>query len=1327
MSGKDGLHVSVRSIATAEPVADTEVRLIARNNEILGTAKTGPDGTVVFGAGLQKGEGGDAPALVVAQSAASDYSFVDLTQPAFDLTDRGVDGRSPPGNVDAFVYAERGVYRRGETVHATVLLRDDHANAMMGLPVTLVVERPDGVEYLSVNLDDKGAGGHSHDFTINAVAQGGTWRIKALTDPNGDPVGETSFLVEDYVPDRIEFDLTAKSAKANVGEGAKFALDGRYLFGAPAAGLDLEANLTVGINYRPFDEWKDYRFGLMDERLDSIQTTVSDLPQTDISGHAELDMLLPDLPVTTQQLKVDVAVRMREPGGRAVEKTASLPIEATQPMIGIKAGFEDGAAPEGQAANFNVIAVDRDGKLRAVTGATWTLKRLSRDWQWFKLDGEWRWEAVTRTSKIGSGTLDLAADKPADFSQMLSWGEYRLEIGADGYTPASIDFSSGYYYYDTAKSDTPDNLKVALDKTDVKSGDVINVKLEARHAGKATVQIVGDGLLATQTVDVKEGGVTLPFTVGQDWGTGAYVLASLHKPMDVKAKRMPSRAMGVAWFGIDREARTLAVKLTPPEMMKPRQKLTVPVKVENLTAGEEAFITVAAVDVGILNLTRYDPPAPENYYYDQKRLTAELRDIYGVLIDGMQGERGKLRSGGDGGAAFNAPPPTQKPLSQYSGIVKVGADGTASIDFDIPAFNGTVRVMAVAWTKDKVDHASSDVVVRDPVVVSGTLPRFIAAGDASQLRFDIVNAEGPAGDYTLGVSIDGPVQASSGMGIQKIALGAAGARAAIIVPVSGTRPGVATVIATLKGPGDILLDQEFTLGVMPSNPLVTRRTTMPLAAKGGSLTLSKDLVAEMLPGTASVALSVSPLPELDVAGLVKDLDRYPYGCSEQTVSRALPLLYLSELGVDKKEIDGELHERMQQAVERLVNRQAGSGAFGLWSAYSDDSSLWLSSFVTDFLLRAREKGFDVPEDVLVNGLDYLRNTVGNSPDIEEGQGQDMAYALYVLARAGRAPVGDLKYLADTKLNDFGSPLAVAQVAAALSILGDRERSATAFDAAIEKLGEDVEDSNRGYWRSDYGSVLRDASAILALATDSEAKPEVIKTAMSAIEVERARSRYTSTQEMSWMVLAARAVLGQAKSIRLDANGEQHAGSLNRMFKGEALDKDYKVSNLGAQPLKAIVAVSGSPLVAEPASSNGLTIDRKYFTTAGEPVEIANVKQNTRLVAVLTVSKAVGDAETGTFLLVDPLPAGFEIENPVLVNSGNTGQLPWLSDTTYASYTEFRDDRFVASFYNSSAKLSYMIRAVAPGTYAHPGAYVEDMYRPELNARTATGSVIVSAP
>ena len=1325
-SGKDGLHVTVRSIATAEPMKDIEIRLIARNNDVLATAKTDATGSAAFDAGLQKGEGGNAPALVVAQSAENDYSFIDLTQPAFDLTDRGVEGRDPPGAVDAFVYAERGVYRRGETVHATVLLRNDKANAMAGTPVTMIVERPDGVEYSRTTIADQGAGAHTQDIAINAAAQGGTWRIKALTDPNGDPVGETSFLVEDYIPDRIAFDLKAKAAVATVGEGANFTVDGRYLFGAPGAGLDLEANLTVASDATPFPQWQDYQFGLMDERVDTLQISAEGLAPTDINGHADLSLRLPNLPVTTKPLRADVAVRMREPGGRAVEQTASLPVKAEKPMLGLKPGFDYGSVGEGQPATFELIAVDPDGKPIEVKAAAWTLKRLTTDYQWFNSDGSWRWESVTHSSKIATGKVDIAAAKPAALSQTLSWGQYRIEIAADGLTPVSIDFSSGYYYGDTSKAETPDTLKVALDKTDAKTGDTINVKIEARYAGKATIQVIGDGQLAVQAIDVPEGGITVPITVGEGWGTGAYVLASLYKPMDMKAKRMPARAVGVAWFGIDRDVRTLGVKLSAVEMMKPRQRLSVPLKIDGLTAGEEAYVTVAAVDVGILNLTRYNPPAPEKYYFDQKRLSAELRDIYGVLIDGMQGERGKIRAGGDGAAAFNAPPPTQPPLSLFSGIVKVAADGSASIDFDIPAFNGTVRVMAVAWSKDKVGHASADVIVRDPLVIAGTLPRFMAVGDTSRIRFDFINAEAPAGDYTLGVSIDGPLKADAATTIQKLTIGGAGNRVTVNVPITATAPGTASIVATLKGPGDIILDQTYALGVLPANPLSTHRITMNLAANGGALTLSKDLLASMLPGTASVALSVNSLPELDAAGLIKDLDLYPYGCSEQTVSRAMPLLYLSDLGVDSKILDGGLQERMANAVSRLVNRQAGNGSFGLWSAYGDDSNLWLSAFVTDFLLRAREKGFEVPEDVLVNGLDYLRNTVGNAPDIEQGAGQDMAYALYVLARAGRAPVGDLKYLADTKMDDFGSSLARAQIGAALSLLGDKARSETAFDSAIAGLDEAVTANDRSY-RADYGSVLRDASAILALATDSKSKPQIIKAAARVVSAERAKYRYASTQEMTWMVLAARAIAKDNAAIKLDANGTAQAGALYKVFRDSELAGEYRVTNKGPTALRAVVALSGSPLVAEPASSNGLMIERKYYTTAGELLDIATVAQNTRFIAVLSVASQASSPENGNFLLVDPLPAGFEIENPTLISSGSTANLPWLTDATSANYTEFRDDRFVASFTSSSAKLAYMVRAVAPGTYAHPGATVEDMYRPDKNARTATSTVVVTAP
>jgi uncharacterized protein YfaS (alpha-2-macroglobulin family) len=954
---------------------------------------------------------------------------------------------------------------------------------------------------------------------------------------------------------------------------------------------------------------------------------------------------------------------------------------------------------------------------------TWSLKRLTTTYQWFNSGNDWRYEAVTRASKIAGDVIAIGKDKPAQLSQTLSWGEYRLEAVAEGMAPASIDFYSGYYY-SGASADTPDTLKVALDKTSVKTGDTLNVKIDSRFAGKASLQVVGDRLLSSQSIDVPEGGTTVPLTVEKGWGTGAYVLVTDFKPIDVAAKRMPARAIGVAWFGIDRQERTLDVKMAPVAQMKPRQPLKVPVKIGGLAPGERAYVTVAAVDVGILNLTRYKPPEPESFYYDQKRLTAEIRDLYGRLIDGMQGSRGRIRSGGDSGGEWGAPPPTQPPLSLFSGLVQVKDDGTAEVSFDIPAFNGTVRVMAVAWTGSKVGHAVSDVIVRDPLVIAGTLPRFLSVGDQSRFRLDLINAEAPPGDYELLVTINGPVEADISSLSRNVTVGAAGTRQPVNIPINAKAVGKATLVAELTGPQGVDVDQTYSLDVLPANPVVTRRIVKEIAPNGGAITVSNDLLAEMVAGTAALALSVGPLPELDAAGLVRDLDRYPYGCSEQTVSRALPLLYLSELGAKDVTIEGDLKDRLQDAVSRLVNRQSANGAFGLWSAGSADDNLWLSSFVTDFLLRAREKGFAVPEDALVNAIDYLKNTVGNAPDIESGKGEDIAYALYVLARAGKAPMGDLKYLADTRIDDFGSPMARAQIAAALAILGDKPRADQAFASALTALEDEEANPDRGY-RPDYGSALRDASGLLALANDTDTGASVIKAAAQVIVTERAKTTYTTTQEMTWMVLAARAMAKEAASLKLDANGTQQTGALYKLFDEGELAKPYQVKNLNANPLRAVIAVSGSPSAAEPAASNGLTIARTYYTPAGDEVDPANVKQNSRMVVVLSVSQQGGGDQNGNFLLVDALPAGFEIENPALVSSGDTSGLAWLTDTTETSHAEFRDDRFIAAFSSSTAKLAYSIRAVAPGTYVHPGATVEDMYRPELNARTETGTVTVT--
>src|SRR5439155_4209001 len=142
------------------------------------------------------------------------------------------------------------------------------------------------------------------------------------------------------------------------------------------------------------------------------------------------------------------------------------------------------------------------------------------------------------------------------------------------------------------------------------------------------------------------------------------------------------------------------------------------------------------------------PPAPDDYYLGQRRMTSEIRDLYGQLIDGMQGTRGQIKSGGDAaGAELQGSPPTQKPLALYSGIVTVGADGSAEISFDIPEFAGTARVLSLAWTSTKLGCSNTAVIVRDPVVLTATLPRFLLNGDKGTMSFDLDNVEGAPGDY----------------------------------------------------------------------------------------------------------------------------------------------------------------------------------------------------------------------------------------------------------------------------------------------------------------------------------------------------------------------------------------------------------------------------------------------------------------------------------------------------------------------------------------------------------------------------------------------------
>jgi alpha-2-macroglobulin len=193
-------------------------------------------------------------------------------------------------------------------------------------------------------------------------------------------------------------------------------------------------------------------------------------------------------------------------------------------------------------------------------------------------------------------------------------GRYRLEVstGEVNGPVTSLSFDAGFYA--EASADTPDLLEVALDKPDYKSGDTMNVAVTARTAGRLTINVFTDRLVATQSQDVKVGTVRASLAVGREWGTGAYMVATLRRPLDAPAQRMPGLAIGVQWFSIDKAARTVALDMELPATMRPNAPLTVPIKIAGLSAGEEARVVVAAVDVGILNLTNYKPPAPDDYY-----------------------------------------------------------------------------------------------------------------------------------------------------------------------------------------------------------------------------------------------------------------------------------------------------------------------------------------------------------------------------------------------------------------------------------------------------------------------------------------------------------------------------------------------------------------------------------------------------------------------------------------------------------------------------------------------------------------------------------------
>lgn len=1314
-TGTDGLSVQARSLETGRPMHRLELRLIARNNEVLGKVLTDTAGMAHFDPGLMRGAGGRTATAVMAFRRDGDFSFLDISGPAFDLSDRGVGGRTMPQDIDIFFYTDRGVYRPGETAHVMALSRDPSAVAVKDQKLTFRLLRPDGIEAKRyVDVVDTG-GGYSVDVDLPSSARTGPWTLEAYLDPEGDPLASTQFLVEDVVPARIEAKLTAAADVLTPPAPLPVQIDAKYLYGAPAANLPVKSEVVIAADPNPFPDQPGYRFGLADEKVEAERLTYDDTT-TDDQGHLELDMSFDTVPDAQVPLAATLRVEVYEFGGRPVIETLTKSIRDKDLYLGIKPLFADDQTQEGSQAEFEVLAVGRDGKAKVQPNLSYRLVREDWDYVWYYRDNRWDYDYIVRDAESSTGTVNVAADQPAKLSLPVNWGRYRLEVfDPSTGTASSVRFYAGWWSA-PGTGGTPDKMQVVADKELYEAGDKAELRLSAPFAGEAQVTIATDHILDSFSVSVPKDGKTISIPVDKKWGAGAYVLVNAYRAGKGN-EHGPGRAIGLTWLAVDPKPRTLQVSMTVPETMKPRQSIEIPVAVSNL-AGKAAYLTVAAVDEGILQLTDFETPDPIDHYFGKRRLGVEIRDLYGQLIDGKEGKRGTIRSGGDGeGLAKRGAPKEIKLVALFSGIVQLDAEGKATIKFEVPDYNGRLRLMAVAWDDQNTGAAEAPLIVRDPVVALASAARFLAPGDNSNVSLSIQNVEGAAGIYQIDLTSTDNLRLTGEKHLE-VEL-TKGASHDWRTGVQGLAVGEGNVTMTMKGPDGFALTRVINLPVRPGQAAISQTLTQRLLP-GAPLKISANAMADFLPETAELRLSFSPHPNLDVQSVLANLYHYPYGCLEQTTSVAFPLLFTNEVAeiwsLENKYAKSDPKE-VQGAIGRILERQRSDGLFGLWTGFSPPEN-WLSAFAMDFLTQARARGYEVSDIAYNHGLDGLRYVATDYNNDSADNLAARAYAVYVLAKAKEVKLSDLRYLADNYLDRMPSGLALAQLGTALALNGDVARANAAFDAALLA-------ANRARRHlMDYGSDLRDIAAIITLLAEAKLPGRDPTTYLDTLAALQAGRGYLSTQEEVWILMAAKATTSSSQpEVSIDRDAQAAVKQTKPYFlhlASEELGAGSVFTNTGKEPVYAKATVAGVPIADLPPEQTGFEINRVFYTLTGEPVDLKKVRQNDVLVAVISGKVKADDLRRA--MVVDLLPAGLEIENERLTDTRRTGDLSWLPTLTSLNYSEFLDDRYIGALDvdagndNGNFNVAYMVRAVTPGTYTVPAVQVEDMYAPEVRAR-----------
>lgn len=1299
-----GMLVSAHSLATSEPMKGVALKLIAASNEQLGSWTTDETGRVMIPAGLLRGEHGDAPKILSAIDDKSGFTYLQVDTPALDLSDLDIEGRAPPARNDAFLWTDRGVYRPGETIHLGAMLRDRYGALVKDVPLTLHVVRPDDIEVEKRTLTLDSAGAATVDIKTADNAYSGSWRLWVSAGDKED-IGSTKVSVQDFVPPRLEAKVSLPDGALSADSEIPASVSADYFYGSPGADLSGTVEATLREAKSPFKGLDDFHFGLTQEAFLPKSLPTAEFT-TDDKGKAIASLKVEETPDTTVPLEINVRATVNDVDGRPATAETTKVLHTADRFIGVRPEFTD--LPDGANAKFELALVDGDGKPLGNEGLKWELVKEDYTYDYYYRGGRWQWDEHIIDARVNGGEVKLDAQGRAHIEATVNSGRWRVEAyDANGKTATSYRFYAGWWATSQTENRKPEIMPVSVDANS--PAGKVRAMVEPAFAGRVLVMLSGNGLHGVKDIVMPKGGGAVEFDAADVPPSGAYVFAVAISPSGTVVPRLPVRAVGLAWVPGVTAAHKLDVALTAPQTVQPKTKLDVGIDVKG-AQGEEAYVTLAAVDEAVLRMTNFATPDPADHYLGRREPGIELRDVYGLLID-PDGTPGALKEGGDGNANVNAAGldvKTFKTVALFKGPVKLDAQGHATVSFDVPDFSGRLRLMAVAWTAERFGKGDQPVTVRPPLLAELTLPRFLAPGDKVRARIMITDLEAPEQTYTVALTSKGAISFDRNDALFKD-VKREKRRYVDRTLAAGAVPGVGQIHMVVTGQDGYKTERDFEIAVRTPNAFVTQRQIVSLNP-GQTLKVDDALGQGLVQANAKLDLTASTLPALDVNGLLADLRRYPYGCAEQTISRAFPELFAKRFGAKLPQPVGD-EVTAQGAIQRLYSLQASDGSFGYWTS-ADNGNFWLTAYAVDFMQQARAAGYNVPEQMEQRATSWLAGRFG-SADTSPQDVAGAAYAAVVLSRADKLDLSQLRYVATRVGGHFPTDIARVQLAATLTRVGEK-------DMANGLTGTATISRDPKIYINDYGSRLRDQAMLLSLYAEEKLMPQQ-KLVEWATDLARGAntSRWLSTQEEVWLIRAAFDLHSKTPlDVVLNGKPNKPGESMMRVTMPLNQGKTASLVNRGASPIYAVLSATGIPAGLQPAEANGFSISRAYYHLDGTTADLKDVHQNDELVVV--VSGEMSEKFERKVLAVDMLPAGLEPETVGLSTSRDDGQFKWLTDLTEPTFFQLRDDRYMAGINLTEGsprfKFAYVVRAVTPGTYTNPGPQVEDMYAPSFHAR-----------